>query len=147
MSTMVGIGMWASTGEPEVVPVAMAAGVLPDLDHLFDYYLWWVRRERRFLFLLLHGWEYLALLIVLYLFVINEPWLLAATLGYTTQIASDQFMNKPSWRTYLITVRALHGFKNVPILGKEPQFSANNSVVTSLPFGKERVKKWFETRT
>ena len=145
MSAAAGVGVWAVTGEPVALPAALAGGVLPDGDHLFDYYLKWVRRERRFLFLLLHGWEYLAAGIALYTLGFRDPWFLALVIGYATQIGADQAFNSVRWHTYLLTARAFHGFRVQSVLGRDDSggFAA---VVDSIPFGKDRIRRWFESR-
>ena len=45
-------------------------GVLTDVDHLFDFYQWYVRRKQGKLFLLFHAWEcgIAGLLTLLFLF-------------------------------------------------------------------------------
>lgn len=146
MSAAVGVGTWAATGQEAAVPVAMAAGVLPDADHLLDYYLWWVKRERRYLILFLHGWEYLLLGVGLYLFVLREPWFLAAILGYTTQVGADQLFNGVRWHTYLITVRAARGFRAITSISDESISRSDNALIASLPFGRDRVRRWFDNR-
>jgi|GEM_PF-3865066 len=39
------------------LPVAIGAGVLNDTDHLIDYYLWYIKKDHRKLYLLLHAWS------------------------------------------------------------------------------------------
>ena len=137
--------MWAFSGEPNALPAAVAAGVLPDADHLLDYYLWWGRRERRFLFLLLHGWEYLIAGAAAYMWFIREPWMLAAVVGYGTQIGADQLLNGTRWYTYSLLGRALLGFRVDRIsTGWNPRSSS--AVLRSLPFGRDAVRRWFISR-
>jgi len=146
LSSAVGVGTWAATGHEAAIPAAIAAGVLPDADHLLDYYLWWVKRERRFLILFLHGWEYLILGVGLYLFVFRETWFLAVLFGYTTQVGADQLFNGVRWHTYLITVRAARGFKATTAITDEAIPNSGNALISSLPFGKDRVRRWFDDR-
>lgn len=145
MSTAVGAGTWAVTGEPVALPAAVAAGVLPDLDHLLDYYFYWVRRKRRYLIIFLHGWEYLIAGLAVYVFVLQEPWLLGAVLGYATQIGADQLFHGARWDTYLITARAARRFR-ASVSTTRSFGSSYESHIALLPFGRERVKRWFESR-
>ena len=145
MSTAAGAGAWAVTGEPIALPAAVAAGVLTDLDHLLDYYLFWVRRERRYLVLFLHGWEYLIAGLAVYIFGFREPWLLGAILGYATQIGPDQWVHAARWDTYLITVRASRRFR-AKSTSTKAFASSYESHIASLPFGKEWLRRWFESR-
>ncbi|MCI0809073.1 MAG: metal-dependent hydrolase [Chloroflexi bacterium] len=146
LSTAAGGLVWAITGEPASVPIAIAAGVLPDVDHLVDYYVKYVRRDGRFQFLLLHGWEYLLAGLIAYVFFSQEPWLLAAVAGYATQIAGDQLSHdRARWNTYLVTARAINGFR-APRHGGWGSGRAYQSLVESVPFGREALTRWFERR-
>ena len=114
-SAVAGGAVWAGTGEPVTLPLTIAAGVLPDADHLLDYYFRFIRRNKRYQFLLLHGWEYLIAGIAAYLFVWSEPWMLAIVVGYATQIGLDQIAHgKKSERrfVYWLTVRAKRRFSS-----------------------------------
>ena len=146
LSAVVGVGTWAASGQEAARPAAMAAGVLPDADHLLDYYLWWIKRERRFLIIFLHGWEYLFLGVGIYLFVFREPWFLAAILAYATQIGADQLFNGVRWHTYLISVRVTSGFKIATANPGEVIPHSDNAIIASLPFGKDRARRWFDDR-
>jgi hypothetical protein len=137
--------VWAATGNATALPAALAAGVLPDLDHIPDYYLRFVQRDWRYLIIPFHGWEYAAAALVIYLVWVPEPWMLAALLGYLTQIGGDQLFNRPRWHTYFITARALRKFRAEPILGRT-DYTGYRAVVHSVPFGKDWVKRWFESR-
>jgi hypothetical protein len=146
MSAEAGVLVWASTGEPAVIPIAIAAGVLPDVDHLLDYYVKYVRRNGRFQFLILHAWEYLLLGVLALVFWHQEPWLIAAVAGYATQIAGDQLSHREaSWNTYLVTSRAFKRFR-APILHEYGSRRAYRSLVESLPFGRGAATRWFEQR-
>lgn len=146
MSTAAGTLVWATTGEPATIPVAIATGVLPDVDHLLDYYVKYVRRDGRFQFLLLHGWEYLFTGLFALAFWIQDPWLIAAVAGYATQIVGDQYSHKNvRWNTYLLTARAIKGFR-APAGYEWNNGRAYQSLVESVPFGREALTRWFESR-
>lgn len=146
-SAAAGGAVWAGTGEPIALPVAIAAGVLPDGDHLLDYYFKYIRHDRRFNFFLLHAWEYLIVGVIVYAFFHSEPWLLAAVAGYSTQLILDQISHvKGTWPTgYFLTPRILNGFRAPPhkrqIVEGEYQ-----SFVKSLPFGRGVAERWLKKR-
>ena len=144
-SGAVGLAVWAATGEVGTLPVALAAGVLPDLDHLFDYYNWYIRRDHRRLFLLLHGWEYLAAGIAVYVAYLSEPWLLAALLGYATQIGGDQLFNRQRAFTYSLAARAALRFDRRRCSWSHPA-RAYEAAVGALPFGRTAARRWFQSR-
>ncbi len=146
-STAAGAAVWAGTGEPITLPIAIAAGVLPDADHLLDYYLKFVKKTRRFRFYLLHGWEYLIAGLVIYLFFVNEPWMLAIVTGYATQIILDQISHaRETWPlAYFVTYRALTKFRAPP--PRRPMGRRDyDSFVQSLPFGRGVAERWFRNR-
>ena len=145
VSTAAGGAVWAATGDPWAVPGAVAAGVLPDGDHVLDYYVRYWRGNRSRLFLLLHGWEYLAIGIALYVMFQPGEWALGLLAGYATQIGGDQVFNNVRWNTYFMTVRAAKRFNSMRILGRADNGSYM-ALVESLPFGRDRVRRWFEER-
>jgi hypothetical protein len=145
LGTAAGAAVWAGTRDASAVPIAVAAAVLPDLDHIPDMYLRYVRRNRDYLFLPLHAWEYFLAGGLVYAFWVREPRLLAVLAGYLTQIGADQISNKVRWYTYFITKRAAVGFKAKRLLDR-PEGPWHMAVVNAVPIGKERLQKWFEAR-
>lgn len=138
--------LWAVTGDALTLPIAIAAGVLPDADHALDYYNRYVRRDWRRIYLLLHGWEYFALAAVLYLFVFPEPWMLAVTLGYLMQIGADQIANRVRWFSYSLVARAVLRFDCKTILPNETEDSYE-ALVRSVPLLGPRLRRWFAERS
>ena len=104
-----------------------------------------MRRERRYLILFLHGWEYFLIGLAVYAFAIREPWLLGAVLGYASQIGADQLFHSARWDTYLVTVRAARGFR-AKATSTRAFASSYESHIATLPFGRDRLKRWFESR-
>lgn len=145
LSAAAGTRVWLATGEVNAIPAAIGAGVLPDLDHLLDFYLRYVRRNWKYLFLLLHGWEYAASGALIYALWIREPWMLAVVLGYVTQIGADQLRNRVRWHTYIFTARAIKGFQVKDSLGYV-SYRSYMAVVRSVPFGRKWLIRWFESR-
>jgi hypothetical protein len=141
-----GVVLWVATGEPITLPVAIAAGVLPDVDHVLDYYNRYIRRDWRRIYLILHGWEYFAAMVALYLAAFREPWVLAVALGYLTQIGGDQLHNGGRWFSYFLTGRALARFRSPVILPNEKPDSYE-AFVQSIPFGRGPVRRWFAARS
>jgi hypothetical protein len=136
---------WATGGSPWSVLIGTAAGVLPDADHLLDFYNWYIRGNRKKWLLLFHGWEYLVLMVIAYFAIGTPSWLLAVILGYATQIGADQIANPSYWHTYSITSRMMKKFNREAITPNHPDVGYE-ALVRSIPFGKERVRKWFANR-
>jgi hypothetical protein len=98
---------------PYTLPVAIAAGVLVDADHLIDtldkrdgdtnlkIHMW-----RPF-----HAWEYVAVGLALFLTLWNHPLFLAFLLGYTSHLVLDNITNVVHPLAYSIIFRASRGFR------------------------------------
>ena len=108
---IIGGALWAATGEPLTVPAALAGGVLVDGDHVVDYYHAYRKGSPRKHFVLLHGWEYTAVgLLVILAFWYNDL-LLAAVLGHLGHLVGDHVGNRASHPlTYSVVFRWYHGF-------------------------------------
>ena len=107
--------MWAITGEPWSLPVTLAAGVLVDADHAPD--LWWTFALGRkpIATTLLHGWEWVATLLVVGILMGFPWWLLAMSVGHGLHVVTDQLFNGGGWRAYSVSYRASHGFQMVNV--------------------------------
>ena len=106
ISTAVGASVWGVTGSPLAGGVAVVAGVVVDVDHLVDYYQWWVKRRPNKVFLVFHAWEYsIAGFLVLGL-AYYHPILLAVVLAHLGHVATDHFHNAISPFGYSLIYRA-----------------------------------------
>jgi len=106
-ATIAAVGWWR-TGRPTVAAAALAAGVLPDVDHLVDYAYYYLRRRHR-LILPLHGYEYAAAAAGAALMRGSAPWGVAA-LSYLVHLLADQAENRTRPWGYSLICRAAHGF-------------------------------------
>ena len=129
----IGSGVWAATGSPLAVPVAVSAGVLIDADHLLDFYNLYVKKDQRRLFLLLHGWEYGILGLVLIAAGWHHPLLVAATLGHLGHMIGDQIDNRPvDSLAYSFAYRAYRRFDLRRLFG-EPQPTFSEALQDKIP--------------
>ncbi len=112
--------MWAATGEPLAVPAALATGVLVDADHAIDFYRWYVKRDLRYLWLPLHGWELSIAALVIVAVLGWHPIAVAAVLGHLGHLTADQLANPVRPFTYLIGYRAALGFSRARLLSPVP---------------------------
>lgn len=134
MSVGIGAGVWAATSSPGAVAPSVATGVFVDVDHVIDFYNLYIRKDRRRLLLLGHGWEYTALGFAVYLSIWGHPWMLAAVLGHLGHLISDQIRNRPEHPLgYFITYRASRGFRRQRVFSSiEPTLS--KALSASIPF-------------
>ena len=138
--------MWAATGEPWALPVTVGAGVLVDLDHGPD--LWWtfaLRREPVATFLL-HGWEWLAALVVLGLWTGFPWWLLAVVVGYGLHLLTDHVFNGGRIWSYSLIYRARHAFRMEKLAPDWKMDHAYGVLQKEVPFA-ARLINWWSSRS
>ena len=88
--------LWAVTGEPWSLPVAVASGVAVDVDYGL--------RLVPIAIKLLHGWEWFVALMAVGALLGFPWWVTAAAVGYGLHIAGDQMSRQPRW-WYILTYR------------------------------------------
>jgi hypothetical protein len=109
ISAAIGTASWWATGEPTTCVVALTAGVLPDIDHVVDYWLYHRRGEHK-LILPLHGYEFVFLGGVVAWSSRNEL-LWVATISYLVHMLADQLENRTHQLGYSFLYRAWHRFR------------------------------------
>ena len=97
VSTIGGGTVWAVTGEPLSLPVAIAAGVAVDVDYLLYRFPIAIK--------LLHGWEWFAAFLAAGILAGFPWWVTAAVVGYGLHIACDQVSHQYKWWWYFLTYR------------------------------------------
>jgi len=103
-----GIGWW-QTKAPSALVAALAAGLLPDIDHIVDYAVLHQRGEHR-LILPLHGYEF-ALIGAVIAWRKADQILGVAALSYLLHLLADQTENRTQWWGYSLFFRAWHRFQ------------------------------------
>lgn len=149
-STALGTVITVSTGEPLAIPITIAAGVLPDTDHLLDFYWHYIRKSRKRLFVLFHGWEFVFVLFGFFFcsaaFYPQHAWWLGSIFaGYTSQLGLDQIGNGAKWNTYFFLWRLSRGFKRRESYGGDNP-GAYKALTGSLPWIGPKMVPWFEAR-
>lgn len=112
--------------------VSLAAGVLIDIDHVFDYYLqegvtlrlkdmyaWCDENKFKLIFLFFHSVELVALLwLVIMRFRLGLFWA-AAAVGFTQHLLLDIIFNPIYSYSYFLSYRIARGFKKEHLMKKE----------------------------
>ena len=145
ISAGIGAGVWGATGSPAAGATALGVGVLIDVDHLFDYYLWYVRRKRGKVYLILHAWEYSILGLLVVGFAYYHPLLLAAALAHLGHVTTDHFHNNLTRWSYSMTYRVLIGFDAARVSPYYDPVFSYKSWLKLVPFGK-RLEPWYQRR-
>ncbi|HMR62869.1 MAG TPA: hypothetical protein PKE64_02560 [Anaerolineae bacterium] len=109
ISASIGTAGWWLTGQPKACLVALASGVLPDLDHLIDYAYYNRRGEHR-LILPLHGYEF-ALLGTIIALRGGHKVLSVAVISYFVHLLADQAENRTRRWGYSLLFRVWHHFR------------------------------------
>jgi hypothetical protein len=133
VSVGIGASVWAATGSAPAIPAAVAAGVLVDADHVLDFYYLYVKKDRRRIFVVLHGWEYSVVSLALVLGVWYHPALLAGVLGHLGHLVADHVRNNPAHPlAYSIAYRANSRFRYARLF-PEPPATLSEALHHSIP--------------
>lgn len=122
-STCISGALFAVSRSWELALSSWVAGIFVDLDHIPDYLVEFGPRfsiQRFFhsfsagsykrIFILLHGWEWLAVLLALAWSTRWNPWLTGWLMGHSQHMILDQFGNRSGTFTYSLLFRALNRF-------------------------------------
>jgi hypothetical protein len=145
ISAGIGAGVWGITGSPAAGGVALGVGVLTDVDHLFDFYQWYIRRKSSKIYLLFHAWEYSIIALLLVGIFYYHPVILAAALAHLGHVATDHFHNGLSPWGYSITYRAFVRFETARVAPRHHVLDAYRSWPRMLPFG-SRLEPWYQRK-
>lgn len=107
--------MWALTGEPAAIPIAIFTGVFTDTDHLLDFVE--PREGSRPIYMIrpFHAWEFSIVGVGIILAIWYHPLFLAAVVAYTSHLLLDQISNHVHPMAYLIFYRASKGFRRLQL--------------------------------
>ena len=146
-------GVWGVTGSTAAGSAAFGVGVLNDVDHLFDYFQWYVRRKKGKVYLLFHAWEYSIIGLLLLGLVYYHPVLLAAALAHLGHITADHVHNRLSPWGYFITYRIWVRFDTDRVTPNHNVLNSYRSWLGLFPFGKRlepwyqrKIEPWFQSR-
>ena len=145
ISAGIGAGVWGVTGSPAAGGAAFGVGVLTDIDHLFDFFRWYVRRKKGKIYLFFHAWEYSIAGLVIVGLVYYHPVLLAAVLAHLGHVSTDHFHNRLAPWGYSITYRAMVKFDANRVAPNHNVLYSYASWPGMLPFGK-RIEPWYRRK-
>ena len=101
--------LWAVTGEPWSLPVSIASGVAIDVDYAL--------RRVPIATKVLHGWEWVVILMAVGTLTGFPWWITAIGVGYGLHIAGDQLSHQRKWWWYILTYRTWKGYSERARLG------------------------------
>jgi hypothetical protein len=121
ISTAIGAIGWWMTKDIKAGVAAVAAGVLPDLDHIADYVYYRARGTHR-LILPLHGYEY-AVFGAIAALRADSRILGIAALSYLVHLLADQMENRTHPLGYFVLFRVWRRFR-IEDISSVPEYAA-----------------------
>ena len=116
ISLSIGGVLWAITKSPYAMASAFVAGVFIDLDHLVEYYWWFIKEDRSRVLYFLHSYE---LLVPAFLSGYLSGWnpvVLGASMAFLGHLMTDQIVNPVVPFGYFFTYRAMKRFRRDSIV-------------------------------
>ena len=124
-----------------------------DLDHLYDFYQWYIRGRSKRVYVLFHAWEYSVAGLVALASVFFHPFFLAAVLAHLAHLAADQVHNRLPPFAYSIVYRLVKRFDTAFIAPRYNVMYSYRGWPQLVPFGgrltpwyRRRIEPWFEKR-
>jgi hypothetical protein len=116
-----GIGgvLWAVTTSPYSMVAAVITGLMVDVDHLLEYYWWFVKEDHSRVWYLLHSYELVVPAFLAGYLSGWDPMVLGVSLAFLGHLITDQLANPVAPLTYFFTYRALKRFRRRDIVRTE----------------------------
>ncbi|MFQ6026146.1 MAG: hypothetical protein ACE5Q6_01375 [Dehalococcoidia bacterium] len=145
ISAAVGGGVWAATGSVEAASLTLIVGVFMDVDHVYDYYQWYIKRRPNKIYLWFHAWEYSIAGLILTAFFYH-PLLLATALAHLAHVITDHLHNHMSPWGYSLSYRIIKGFDGPTIAPTHNTSTSYWHLLQVIPWG-HRLAPWFQRRS
>ena len=100
----IGGALWAATKSPYSMVAATLTGARVDLDHLVEYYLWFVKEDNSRVFYFLHSYELLVPCILAGYLSGGDPVVLGCSLAFLGHLITDSWpIPSTRWLTSSLT--------------------------------------------
>ena len=154
ISGAVGGGVWLATGSAAAAGAAIGAGVLIDVDHLYDYYQRYIKRKQNKVYVLFHAWEYSLVGLLILTIAFYHPVLLGLLLGHLSHVATDHSVNRLSPFGYSIIYRLFKRFDGAYIAPHDHEKHSYGIFNKLLHYDRwleywldRRIKRWLLARS
>lgn len=127
--------LYAASGSWQLAAASIAAGVLVDLDHVIDYLIeYGFLLDRRLFFrsfseglyrkiyILLHGWEWIAISWIAAALSGWNVWLSGIVIGLAHHMITDHFVNGASPLGYSLLWRIAHRWDPLQAFSRDPKW-------------------------
>ena len=108
--------MWAATKSPYSMLAATATGIAIDVDHLLEYYLWFVKGDNSRVFYFLHSYELLVPCILAGVLSGGNPVVIGVSAAFLGHLLTDQIANPMHPLAYFFTFRVINGFNRAKLV-------------------------------
>ena len=119
ISLSIGGAVWAVTKSPYSMVAATVTGVMIDIDHLVEYYRWFVKEDNSKVFYFLHSYELLVPVFLAGYLSGWDPVVVGISFAFLGHLLTDQLVNPMMPLAYFFTYRALKGFRRHEIVAAE----------------------------
>ena len=116
ISLTIGGVLWAVTKSPYAMVSAFFTGVLIDLDHLVEYYWWFVKGDNTRIWYFLHSYEFLVPAFLAGYLSGWDPVVTGASFAFLGHLLTDQIVNPVVPWGYFSTYRAAKRFRRRDIV-------------------------------
>ena len=111
--------LWGITKSPYSFFAAAVAGVMIDVDHLVEYYRWFVREDNSRVWFFLHSYELLVPAFLASFLSGWDPVVTGVSAAFMGHLITDQIVNPVAPLAYFFTFRAMKGFRRAEIVNAE----------------------------
>ena len=119
VSLGIGAILFGITRSPYSLVAAFATGVMIDLDHLVEYYLWFVKGNNSRIFFFVHSYELLVPVFLAGYLSGWDPVVIGVSFGFLGHLITDQLVNPVVPLGYFFTYRAVKKFRRSEIINAE----------------------------
>ena len=119
VSLSIGAILLGVTKSPYSLVAAFLTGVMIDLDHLVEYYRWFIKEDNSRVYFFLHSYELLVPAFLAGYLSGWDPVVLGVSFAFLGHLLSDQLANPVGPLTYFFTYRAMKGFRRREIVHAE----------------------------
>ena len=116
ISLTIGGGLWGVTKSPYSLVSAFLTGVMIDIDHLPEFYRWFVKGDNTKVWFFFHSYELLVPVFLAGYLSGWEPVVLGISFAFLGHLLTDQLTNPVRPLTYFFTYRASKGFRRSEII-------------------------------
>ena len=109
------------TKSPYALVSSLLTGVMIDMDHLVEYYRWFVKGDTSKVYFFLHSYELLVPVFLSSYFSGWDPVVMGASFAFLGHLLTDQIVNPVMPLAYFFTYRAMKGFRRSELIKVEWQ--------------------------